>query len=279
MHRTTLQKFSIIVVFAALAFLSMVPEMIAGSSAGSIPHCSHRDRDDVFRDFLATLYPELRRDWASLSVKENSAFSVHQPAKTVYLVTVSLNPPDCGVPGVLPGNSTMKDRSQEGCSAKASDSDHRGNGMIFGSNKEVLLKGNFTFDHNKARISNFVNYTASKKLFDAQQTVQEHPDWTDERIIEELRAAGAAFGPWNRKGLLSKVSTNALTPFFGKLQVTSSEFRVVERVELPDNADAPPFPMMWWEVRLDPVNTAKYHYVMTFEPFEGKLMMIRAIKN
>jgi hypothetical protein len=57
---------------------------------------------DTFRKFLVLFFPELKQRWVDLSMTEPDAFSGLQVPSTIFFVSASLTPPDCGVPGQIP---------------------------------------------------------------------------------------------------------------------------------------------------------------------------------
>jgi len=90
--------------------------------------------------------------------------------------------------------------------------------------------------------------------------IHENSEWSDARILDELKAAGAAFGPDRKTEFVRSLPIEKLKPFVGEIQVISTEFQVRE---------------LTWLVR------AKWHSpdgrfegdsFLTFEPFEGKLI-------
>lgn len=96
----------------------------------------------------------------------------------------------------------------------------------------------------------------------------EHPDWSDSDLAQRLRSAGAKFGPEDRNDFLRHLPVQELRPFIGQLEVLSVEFEFRDK-ESPKNG-------LTWVVEakaLQPGNKER-KYVLLFEPFEGKVVLI-----
>jgi hypothetical protein len=104
------------------------------------------------------------------------------------------------------------------------------------------------------------------------EEINRHPEWSHTRIMAALKNAGAKFGPDSKAEFLRGLPIGDLKPFVGDLEVLSAEF--YEREVAPGGTT--PKASLTWTVR------AKWHgpdgrlaadCVLTFEPFEGRLLM------
>ena len=109
-----------------------------------------------------------------------------------------------------------------------------------------------------------------QQLDDLRRLVSAHPEWNKVQISSALRQAGAHYGPDNQEAFLHSLPLDKVERFLGKLTINSVEFRLA-RPESGTGAIASP--ELKWIVRADAElpNGAHPAYVLTFEPFEGKL--------
>jgi len=143
----------------------------------------------------------------------------------------------------------------------------------FTKRPESILWAHFNFDFERKQLVEvwvlgpFVNGRLDK----FKKEVDEHPEWSDARVVEALKATGAKYGPDDREAFLRALPLKELEPFTGRLEVVSARFDVRlhrDEWEKPEAA-------LTWAV------DAKWHSAdgrydadrfMTFEPFDGALM-------
>ena len=110
----------------------------------------------------------------------------------------------------------------------------------------------------------------SSRVQKLEKEVDEHPEWSEQQIVEKLKSAGAKFGPNDREELLRALPLKELEPLTGRLEVTGDVFNVRSASVGGDQ----PVAAIAWTV------TAKWHSadgklegncVLLFEPFEGAL--------
>src|SRR5262249_34671508 len=82
------------------------------------------------------------------------------------------------------------------------------------------------------------------------EEVDQNPQWSDERVVQELKRAGAKFGPNDREEFLRELPLKNLEPFTGRLEVVSADFNI--RSE-PFDDDVKPEALLSWRVE------AKWH--------------------
>jgi hypothetical protein len=92
------------------------------------------------------------------------------------------------------------------------------------------------------------------------EVVKKHPDWTDARILIELRSSGAKFGPDRKEEFVRLLPIANLKPFVGEIEVRSVEFQVRELTWLV---------RLTWHDREGHVDRGPF---LVFEPFDGKLI-------
>lgn len=137
--------------------------------------------------------------------------------------------------------------------------------------REPIHVGLFLFDPADGRVWKF---TTGSELVNANKnealrnSVEAHPEWPDEQVVQALKDAGARYGPNDKDAFVQMIPLNKLEKFFGKLRIKSVEFKL----RYPQREE-PPLAELYWSVHLDGRGPrgrrATYH--LTFEPFEGKL--------
>lgn len=107
----------------------------------------------------------------------------------------------------------------------------------------------------------------NKKL---QNLVQSHPEWTTKQAVQALKSAGAKYGPDDLEDFKRAIPVTQLERFLGKLTVKSVEFRSLaeDRVGW--------FVRLLWEVDVEAQREDGHlvPYSMSFEPFQGKLILL-----
>ena len=108
------------------------------------------------------------------------------------------------------------------------------------------------------------------------EEVDRHPEWSDERVLRALRESGAHFTP-DRIASPQRIfegRVRALDPFLGTAKPRSIEFEI--RDEPRERGDQAA--RLYWHVEIDVLAAPgrPSSYDVFFEPFEGRLIEIRA---
>jgi hypothetical protein len=138
--------------------------------------------------------------------------------------------------------------------------------------RRLLFVGTFTFAADSGRLIELSvkgEYTHTSTLEGLCNLIDEHPEWSDERILAEGRAVGAIVFP-RESADFAIATTMALEPFIGAVTIKSTFFGYhpvgAERCLLLAGA-------LRAETAPADVTPSKYHLV--FEPFDGKLISIQ----
>jgi hypothetical protein len=103
-----------------------------------------------------------------------------------------------------------------------------------------------------------------------EKEVNNHAEWSDGRVVKELKMAGAKFGPDDRAEFLRTLPLKALEPCTGRLEVVSADIRVRIGVD-GDKREAG----LTWVVRAKAYSLDggyETDCTLMFEPFDGKLI-------
>jgi hypothetical protein len=127
-----------------------------------------------------------------------------------------------------------------------------------------VLGGEFGFDRQFEDREMFMAWMGGPfltcRLNRLLEVMSKHPEWTDARILAELRSSGAKFGPNRKEELLRVLPIAKLKPFVGEIEVKSVEFQVRELHWLV---------RVTWHDRQGHVDQGSF---LIFEPFEGRLI-------
>ncbi len=108
---------------------------------------------------------------------------------------------------------------------------------------------------------------------DMEQLIESHPDWPNAKAYDELKKAGALYGPTDKDQFLRSVQLDRFEKLLGNLKVRSVKFN-----GLPDE-HVGSFAVMFWVIDADaqlPDGT-RCTYGLIFEPFGGRLTQIERI--
>jgi hypothetical protein len=136
------------------------------------------------------------------------------------------------------------------------------------------LKGRITFEGDTRTVEGAViqgYFTEEGSNTKLHAVVEAHPEWDQEKIQEELRSAGAVYGPWNKQGFIDAIPIKALESLLGApLTVDSTSFRFDSG---PHEGN---FAILAWQVRLtySDKDGTKRHYLAKFDPFKGRLLFL-----
>jgi hypothetical protein len=224
------------------------------------------DTFPMFKDFLFTVYPELKQssDFSEFSVTSttDSEAAVSERHYNLKLLTFA-----------RPSSFAMqhgKDAHQPTpCPSNPEDEGAQ------------VMQSSITYSGSLHRILGFTNvseYANGKKLARAQEAVREHLQWNGEQIADYLKKSGAKYGPWNKSEIVRKIPLEQLTPFLGKLTLDSVQFVNI----VPEgNVGGGPHPLLLWEAVVSTYDPqfGEIQLKLFFEPFEGKLHSIIPIQR
>ena len=140
---------------------------------------------------------------------------------------------------------------------------------------KALLSAEFTFG-DFGRIERY--YARGRVVRDDENMafahdVEQHPDWSDEKIASELVRRGARFGPHEGDALTTWVLPRNLEPMLGELTPVSATFRIPterERRERLGGAD-----LHWiWVYQ----SSSGLEVWITLEPFSGGITSVDALR-
>ncbi len=215
--------------------------------------CAYAQSDDtrpynyvgVARQFLREVYPGLTRQF-SVTIHD------HQPLDGSDMLTsfgIELSKPEWRPSGVPPGSPPQVEPNicGEGCVCK-----------------NPVVTGLFGFDWQSENPEVVMAWMGGPfltcRLDRLLEAVSKHADWTDARILTELRSSGAKFGPDRKEEFIRSLPIAKLKPFVGEIEVRSVEFEVRELTWLV---------RLTWHDREGHVDQKSF---LIFEPFEGRLI-------
>ena len=137
----------------------------------------------------------------------------------------------------------------------------------------TFLEGSFWFDETGGikRVLFDGNDAHSKQNEEIRKLIDSHPEWSEVEALKALKQAGAAYGPTERDHFLQVAQLENLGRILGKHKVQSAEFHTLLNPEHEGN-----FAELYWQVNVDVQlpNGSAVAYVLSFEPFKGKLVSI-----
>ena len=110
----------------------------------------------------------------------------------------------------------------------------------------------------------------TEKMESLKWLVQTNPHWTKEQVVAALKQAGARFGPNDEKEFLTSLPLARAERFLGRLKIIS-----VDPPSIPDERGKDVSAWLNWRVEAEATfpDGTKSIYNLTFEPFEGKLLL------
>lgn len=238
-----------LIIYVALTFVCC-PWAIA-QPGSSKPHFKEA------RKIVAALYPELSGKHLSLTYSFSvSLDSNEEPSITQFDVLVSRFPPGqkVQIAGYLNG--------------AASDS----------KPKDVQMFIGLWFD-NSGQLERFTaqgDPLSDNKNKAARGLVNAHSDWTDDQIRDELKVAGAKFGPGAKQDLVKEIPLDELSSILGRPKIVSAEF------EFRDPQTANNAATLVWQVELETEperGGVPKHSLMILEPFGGKITYLQRLSG
>lgn len=140
----------------------------------------------------------------------------------------------------------------------------------------ILLDGTFLFS-NSGRIEQMSALLGDEVHSDKNQAihklVESHPEWSEEQQIRALKEAGAKYGPADKEELVKTLRLDRAESILGHLKIVQVEFNVPN----PDHTGNFAAGTLTWSVHAEaelPDGT-RAKYALGFEPFAGRLIIIR----
>lgn len=199
----------------------------------------------VARQFLRELYPGLTRQ-LYVTIRDQQPLD---GSDSLAFFGIELNKPEWRPGGVPPGSPPQVEPNicGEGCVCK-----------------NPVLTGQFGFDWQGEGREMIMAWMGGPFLTCSLDrllgVVGKHPDWTEARILTELRSSGAKFGPDRKEKFVRSLPIANLKPFVGEIEVRSVEFDVRQLTWLV---------RLTWHDREGHVDERPF---LVFEPFEGRLI-------
>jgi hypothetical protein len=141
----------------------------------------------------------------------------------------------------------------------------------------VLLEAEYQFSKESGRLLEvFIKgqLSHSSELERIAQSVDDHPEWSDRRILAELTVKGARTLVGASPSADFAIATaTALEPFLGSITVKSVQFKTRIKELAGDPA------LLQWGLILEtvPKDITPSTYGLVFEPFEGKLLWLHSV--
>ena len=141
------------------------------------------------------------------------------------------------------------------------------------------LGGVFWFrPQDEARIQQMVAHfdvVHETQLNAVRELVESHPQWSEEKAVQELKKAGALYGPDEKAQFLASLHLDRAQRFFGPLRITLVQFVGLGKEHVGN------FAQLDWTVQTKAEFPDGTHamYGFTFEPFEGKLTSVSQIAD
>lgn len=122
----------------------------------------------------------------------------------------------------------------------------------------------FKFRNDKL-LSEWTVTEVPRRLAEMRKTVESHPEWTEKRIREEMRAAGARFLPGDEDAFVQSISTPETRALFGDIRFRNVRFFY--------GVPSDPHPArLYWRAEIVVTRDGRAHHSYAFlaDPFTGK---------
>jgi hypothetical protein len=242
------------------AFILIIAMLICGTPLPAEEQGSAPQNLAWAREFIWTMYPQLRSHNYAFSTSTYSPFDVPVTNLRVFTVQIGQAPPGrlLGYMGGYLGDRPPKDFKP---------------GPVYA---EQFLITNFIFDKNE-RLSSFAAGGPEAERPEADQVAMNlrelSPEFTDVQADTELKKAGAMYVSTEKEKFLKAVPLAELEKLFGKITVVSTQFKL-----LRDGDPGPTGHAQWLVViRAKQANNSQFTYKMIFEPFKAALTNMDAV--
>jgi hypothetical protein len=134
-----------------------------------------------------------------------------------------------------------------------------------------LMAGSFWFDRDGHLFQMWAgesDITRSKQNEEFDKFIQSHPEWPDKRDYQELKKAGALYGPGDKEQLARAIHLERFEKVLGHIEIKSIEFSGPVNEEHQGD-----FATFDWSVRVAVrrPDGSSGTYALVFEPFGGRL--------
>jgi hypothetical protein len=208
------------------------------------------------QEFLKSMYPNLSGKKRFLTIQTSILYDEPAAQLNQFQLFVGAGPKDqlLGYLGGYMGEKPPKDYKP---------------GPVYP--KQFLTVG-FKFD-NQGRLLSLAPSGPALGNPDANDafltSVEDHPEWSDERLAAALKDEGAKYGPTDKKDFTRNLPIRTLQRFLGKMNILSVEFTGLDRPNI--------LPMWVVKAKAGPPAANQLTYELWFEPFKGDLIEIRTI--
>jgi len=141
-----------------------------------------------------------------------------------------------------------------------------------------ILRGSIVFDDAGHIVS--LSATNSEELMNTKQNddieklIESHPEWSDQTDYEELKKAGALYGPADKAQFTQSIRLIEFEKAFGgHLDLKTVEFGG------PSPSRVGSFGLLYWAVGVEARYPDGNHYIylLTYEPFGGRLLGLQRV--
>jgi hypothetical protein len=149
------------------------------------------------------------------------------------------------------------------------------------NSKAILLAGTFWLipkpeDDRVFQLTVSSEGVHDRELALVRNSVESHPGWSAEQSIQALKAAGARYGPDQKEEFIKAIHVDQAERFLGKITIRSVEFNNISSVQSHVISES----LFKWTLVADAEFPDGGHsqYVLDFEPFDGRLVSVSAVK-
>ena len=222
--------------------------------------CGSLDRVIIAIRLARVLYPELSGQEFSLQFSEGTGGPTSSAAD-VRSFLIAVDKPQWHPPGTV----DTKDGLRRDVAAVESGHLPMPLFLQFSFTEPATLDSKYLLS---CRPIQFLNENGGgDQMNAARAAINEHPEWSDARDVEEAQAHGMHFGPGKKAAILRRISLQKLSEFYGPLRVKTIEFSVAsDRVKEPHTT----FADLRWYVIAEEVGTSRALQI-TVESFGAEI--------
>jgi len=138
----------------------------------------------------------------------------------------------------------------------------------------VLLEGLLSFNRDGSLQQTYVDgeVVHTKQNQAIQELIESHPEWSEDQEIHALKEAGAKYGPADKEQFIKSLHLEKAERFLGRAKILSVDFNSPS----PDHEGNFAAGALDWAVHAEAElpDGAHVKYLLSFEPFDGKLVGI-----
>ena len=227
--------------------------LMAALSPGAPPQRSQpADRIAFMESFIREMFPEMRQKELEMQVSTR----MYNGHGTSYFEVGMGKPKGCCMGGVI-GSIFPHDKFNKPSPPLPRNEPPRFGGAFQFRNNHLW--------HFTGSINSVHEHTA--QVYALAET---NPQWSDQKLLDTLRQAGAKFGPWNHQGFLEEIQHQPLERFLGHLTIRQVRFELRSHQQ-----DAPDLIQLYWSVEASSPSGRRYS--LLYEPFEGELFAVSVL--